>query len=142
MKSQKIMLLLVAGLFVTLGVTYSQNRRRQGNGMPRYDAATEVTMWGTVEGIESQIGKMGWNGTHLIVKFEADTLTVHLGPSNYLLQKRFSFAKGDWIKVTGSKIEFEGANVLVAREIRKAEKVLTLRNRHGIPVWSRNRWRS
>ena len=131
MKSQKITLLLVAGLFVTLGVTYSQNRRRQGNGMPRYDAATE-----------GQTGKMGWNGTHLIVKFEAETLTVHLGPSNYLVQQRFSLAKGDWIKVTGSKIEFEGANVLVAREIRKAEKVLTLRNRHGIPVWSRNRWRS
>ncbi|HLA11031.1 MAG TPA: hypothetical protein VJ023_10605, partial [Pyrinomonadaceae bacterium] len=133
MKSQKITLLLVAGLFVTLGVTYSQNRRRQGHGMPRYDTATEVTMWGTVEGIENQTGKMGWNGTHLIVKFEAETLTVHLGPSNYLVQQRFSFAKGDWIKVTGSKIKFEGANVLVAREIRKAEKVLTLRNRHGIP---------
>lgn len=83
---------------------------------------------------------MGWNGTHLVVKFDAETLPVHVGPSAYVEQKGFSFAQGDQIEVTGSKIKFEGNDVIVAREIKKGDMVLTLRNKQGIPAWSRGRW--
>lgn len=84
---------------------------------------------------------MGWNGTHLVVSFDTETLTVHVGPSNYLVQQGFSFAAGDQVEVTGARIKFEGSDVLIAREIRKGDKVLTLRNSQGIPAWSRNKWR-
>ena len=109
--------------------------------MPRYDTATEVTLRGTITKVESHMGRMGWNGTHLVVSFEGETLSVHVGPSTYVDQQGFSFAAGEQIEVTGSRIKFEGTDVLVAREIKKGEKVLTLRNSRGIPVWSRNRWR-
>lgn len=134
-------LILLVALTFAVGLTYAQRRRGQGNEIPRYDTSTEVTMKGTVEKVESQIGKMGWNGTHLVVRFEAEALIVHVGPSSYLAQKRFSFAAGDQIEVTGSKIKFEGGDVLVAREIRKGDKLLTLRNQQGIPAWSKSRWR-
>lgn len=135
------MLGVVVAFSFSIGETDAQKRRGQGKGMPLYDASTEVTLRGTVERVESQIGKMGWNGTHLVVRFDAETLTVHVGPSPYLVQQGFIFAEGDFIEVTGSKVEFEGRDVLVGREIRKGDRVLTLRNRQGIPAWSRSRWR-
>ena len=135
------MLVLVVVFTFTVGEAYAQRRQGQGKGMPRYDASTEVTVTGTVEKIESHIGRMGWNGTHVHVRFEAETLIVHVGPTPYLSQKGFTFAEGDQIEVIGSKVKFEGKDILVAREIKKGDKMLTLRNRRGVPVWSRSRWR-
>jgi hypothetical protein len=135
------MLVVVVAFFFTVGVGYTQRHGGQGMGMPRYDKSTEVNVSGTVEKVESHIGKMGWNGTHLVVRFEAETLTVHVGPTAYLAKKGFAFAEGDKIAVTGSRLPFEGHDILVAREIRKGDKLLTLRNGQGIPLWSRNRWR-
>jgi hypothetical protein len=137
----RIILVVVVAFSFAVGQGYAQGRQGQRKGMPRYDASTEVTMKATVEKIESQIGKMGWNGTHLVVRFEGETLIVHVGPSHYLAQQGFAFAEGDQIEVTGSKVKFEGHDVLVAREIKKDGRLLTLRNRQGIPTWSRGRWR-
>jgi hypothetical protein len=140
-KGLKVILFAVAVLAFITGTTYTQTRRGQGHGMPKYDTATEVTLKGTVTKVESHVGRMGWNGTHLVVSFGAEKLTVHVGPSNYVAQQGFSFADGDQIEVTGSRINFEGSDVLIAREITKGDKVLTLRNSQGIPAWSRNKWR-
>jgi hypothetical protein len=140
-KDWRVILLVVAALALIGGTTYSQKHRGQGPGMPKYDTAAEVTLNGTVTKVESHVGKMGWNGTHLVVSFGAETLTVHVGPSNYLTQQGFSFAAGDQLEVTGSRIKLEGNDVLIAREIKKGDKVLTLRNSQGIPAWSRNKWR-
>ena len=135
--------ILFAMLTVSMAVSigYAQRRKGQMHGMPRYDTATEVTLRGTITKVETQTGRMGWDGTHLVVSFDAETLTVHVGPSNYLEQQGFSFVTGDPIEVTGSRIKLEGTDVLIARAITKGEKVLTLRNSEGIPAWSRNRWR-
>lgn len=140
-KGWQFILLAVAALAFIAGTTYTQNRRGQGEGMPRYDTATEVTLKGTVTKVENHVGRMGWNGTHLVVNFGTETSTVHVGPSNYLNQQGFSFAIEDQIEVTGSRIKFEGSDILIAREIKKGDKVLTLRNSQGIPAWSRNKWR-
>lgn len=140
-KAWRIILLVVATFALIAGTTYGQRRSGPTNRMPQYDTATEVTLKGTITGVETHTGRMGWNGTHLVVNFGAETLTVHVGPSNYLAQQGFSFAPGDQIEVTGSSIKLEGSDVLIAREIKKGDKVLTLRNSQGIPAWSRNRWR-
>jgi hypothetical protein len=140
-KGWKIMLFAMAALAFIAGTTYTQKRRGQGQGMPKYDPATEVTLKGTVTKVESHVGRMGWNGTHLVVSFGAETLSVHVGPSNYVSQQGFSFVDGDQIEVTGSRIKFEDSDVLIAREIKKGDKVLTLRNAQGIPAWSRSKWR-
>ena len=144
MKSKKgwrVILFVVAALALLVATTYGQKRRGQTMGMPQYDTATEVTLKGTLTKVESHAGRMGWNGTHLVVSFDSETLTVHVGPSNYLVQQGFSFTAGEQIEVTGSRIKFEGSDVLIAREIKKGDKVLTLRNSQGIPAWSRSRWR-
>ena len=135
----RMILFVTVTLLLAVSIAYAQKRKGQMQGMPRYDTTTEVTLRGTITKVESHMGRMGWNGTHLVVSFESETLTVHVGPSNYVDQQGFSFAAGEQIEVTGSRIKLEGTDVLIAREIKKGEKVLTLRNAQGIPAWSRSR---
>lgn len=49
------------------------------------------------------------------------------------VQQGFLFAAGDQVEVTGSRIIFEGSDVLIAREIKQVDRLLTLRNSQGIP---------
>ena len=136
-----VILFVTLTLSLVVSIGYAQKRKGQMQGMPRYDTATEVTLPGTIGKVETHTGRMGWNGTHLVVNFESETLTVHVGPSHYLSAQGFSFAAGEQIEVTGSRIKLEGDDVLIAREIKKGEQVLKLRNAQGIPVWSRSKWR-
>ncbi len=110
-----------------------------GKGMRNYDPKTEVTVQGTIEDVQQQSGKTGWSGTHLMLKTDAATLDVHVGPSSYISKKQFTFAKGDTIEVVGSKVAISGKEALLAREITKDGKTLVLRNAEGIPEWSGGR---
>ena len=110
-----------------------------GKGMRNYDPKTEVTVQGTIEDVQQQSGKTGWSGTHLLLKTDAATLDVHVGPSAYISKKQFTFAKGDTIEVVGSKVAISGKEALLAREITKNGKTLVLRNAEGIPEWSGGR---
>lgn len=118
-----------------------------GKGGPRqgpsyYDPSTEVTAKGTVEHVRQVTGRRGWwTGTHVTVKTAKETLDVHVGPSWSLAKKKFTLAKGDQIEVTGSKIKYQGADALIAREVKKGKQILVLRNAQGIPEWSRGRRR-
>jgi len=120
---------------------YAQAQRGPGKGTPKYDPSTEVAVKGTVLEVSEHTSPMGWPGTHLTVKTSDGTLDVHLGPASYLAEKKFSFSKGDGIEVTGSKIKFDGGNALLAREVKKGDHTLALRNKEGIPLWSRSRRR-
>jgi hypothetical protein len=77
-------------------------------------------------------------GTHLMVKGKNVTREVHVGPTWYLQQKGISFSKDERIEVTGSQVKYEGAEVIIAREIKANDKTITLRNEEGFPAWSRH----
>ena len=132
----KISLATVLMSFLTVTFVFAQ-RTDQRRGQPRYDPATEATVTGIVQEVKQVSGSMGWGGTHLILDTDAGAFDVHVGPSAFLAEKGFSFAKGDRIEVTGSKVKYEAADALIAREVKKGDKVLTLRNAKGFPVWSR-----
>lgn len=131
--------LALLGLLV-LPFAYAQRGPGPGQRARMYNPATEATVKGTVEEVKTITGRRGWNGTHLTLKTEDKTFDVHLGPSSFLKDKGFSFAKGEQIEVTGSKTEFGGSEAIIAREVKKDGKTLVLRNTQGIPQWSRG-WR-
>jgi hypothetical protein len=120
--------------------------RGQGRmmGGPFYNTGTEVTMNGTVDEVQQITGASGqtwkcprgWSGTHLMLKTDSGTLPVHVGPSAYLASKNFSIAKGDKLTIVGSKVQYQGADFLIAKEITRGNEVLTLRNSAGFPLWS------
>ena len=132
----KFFLASVLVSILTATIVFAQ-RTDQRRGQPRYDTATEATVTGTVQEVKQVSGSTGWSGTHLILDSHAGVFDVHLGPSAFLAEKGFSFAKGDQIEVTGSKVKYEAADALIAREVKKGDKVLTLRDAKGYPVWSR-----
>lgn len=105
-------------------------------GMRNYDPKTEVTLKGTIEEVQQLAGRNGRTGTHLLLKTDSGTMPVHVGPSSYIADKQFSFAKGDEISVLGSKVTISGKETLLAREITKDGKTLVLRNAQGIPEWA------
>lgn len=100
-----------------------------------YNPATETTVKGTVEEVRTIPARRG-TGTHLYLKSESDTYDVHIGPTKFIAEKNFTFAKGDQIVVTGSKVKYDSHEAIIAREVRMNGKILTLRNVHGFPEWS------
>jgi len=121
---------------MVLPFAYAQQAPGPGQGKRMYNPATETTVKGTVEAVKTVTGRHGWNGTHLTLKADDKSIDVHLGPASFLKEKGFSFAKGDQIEVTGSKVEYSGAETIIAREVKKDGKTLVLRNAQGIPEWS------
>jgi hypothetical protein len=135
MKAVRVKLLAVLAVLAV-----SMTAMAQGPGARRrYDPKTEVTVKGTVENVQQYTGRRGWNGVHLTLKTDSSTLNVHVGPSAYISQQHFSFAKSDTIEVVGSKTTLAGTEALLAREITKDGKTLVLRDAQGIPQWARGR---
>ena len=128
----------IAALLLTASVATAQPQRGRGMGMPHYDKSTEVTVKGTVEAVlTNQQGMRGMGmGTHLTFKTESGDIDVHIGPSWWLTEQKIEFAKGDQLEIVGSSITFNGGKALIAREITKGERKITLRDANGFPVWS------
>jgi len=132
---------MLAALLV-LPFAYAQRGAGPGPRGVMYNPATETTIKGTVEEVKTISGRRSWwNGIHLMLKAEDKTLDVHLGPESFLKEKGFSFAKGDQVEVIGSKVNYQGGEAIIAREVKKDGKTLTLRDAQGFPEWSRSRRR-
>jgi hypothetical protein len=123
---------------------FSQGGMGQNMHMPRYDTSTVVTIQGTIQEVQEgtmqpgAMGRMsGMGGLHLTVKTEKETVTVLAGPASFAKDKGFSFAKDDKVEVIGSRVKYNDAEAIIAREIKKGGKTLVLRNEDGIPKWSR-----
>ena len=131
-----ILFFLVAALGIGVQAQMGPGR---GKCMSNYDPKSEMTISGTVDRVTQENGRMGKQGTHLFVKTETGTLEVHLGPADYIASQQVSFAAGDLVQVTGSKVKVQGNEVVLAREVKKEGKTLVLRNSGGVPNWSRGR---
>jgi len=124
---------IAAVLTVTLVALLGYTQMQQGGR--KYNPATEITISGVVDDVVQNQGKRGRTGTHVTLKSGSDVMTVHLGPSAFLDNNNFTVNKGDKVRVTGSKVQLGGKDVVIAREIKKADQVLTLRDEQGLPKW-------
>ncbi len=107
------------------------------NCKARYNPSTEVTVAGTITDVQLHPGRGAGTGTHLILTTNSGNYEVHVGPTAYIEKQQFAFAKGDQIQVIGSSAIISGTETLLARQINKAGKTLSLRDVNGIPLWSR-----
>jgi hypothetical protein len=101
---------------------------------PEYDPKAEVTFTGIIEDIHESTMRGDHPGLHLMVRTETETIEVHACPVRFMKELDFVLAKGDEIKVIASRPA--GAVVAVARDIRKGQTNLTLRDKTGAPVWT------
>ena len=119
------------------GPPLSAQPGRRSSGMPRYyDSSAETTVTGTVEQVQHyQRGRLP--AIHLILKSGAETFDVLLGPAAYISDRGFTFAKGDTVQVLGAKLTAGTTPAIIAREVTKDGKKLTLRDATGRPLWAR-----
>ena len=137
-----LMITAAAALLLSVSVlsAIAQSGQR-GPMMRNYDPKTEVTFIGSVESIDRMsYANMPGRGIHLTVKTGDETSDVHLGPAAFI-EGKMAFKKGDTVQITGSKVTMMGKNTVIAREVKKGDQVLTLRDENGVPVWSRGRRR-
>lgn len=102
---------------------------------PKYDSATEAKFKGTIaelkipeKGAEKQIA-------HLTVKNGSDTWDLYLCPKYFIDDMGISFAKGDEISFTGSKVKEGDADIVLTRELIRGTDTLVFRDDKGKPVW-------
>ncbi len=107
----------------------------QRGSPPQYDPKTEVTLQATVTKI-IQIEGRGSGGTHLVVKSGDETLEVLLGPQWFLADRKYVFAAGDAITVTGARLKRDNRDAIMAREIKKGGETMAFRDAKGFPLWS------
>ena len=106
-----------------------------GTDMPVYNQGTEVTVRGIVQEVKTH-EHQGETGIHALVKTDYGTFDVHFGPSSFLAARQLTLQRGDQIEVTGSRVQLDGADALLAREVRKYGASAMLRNDQGAPLWS------
>ena len=130
--SSKALFAGVIVLLVTATMLWGQKNTSLG---PKYNAANETTIKGTVEDIKVVPGAM--EGIHLTLKNDTDTILVHVAPEKFLKEMDTEFAKGDQLEILGCKIKAEdGTDELLARQIVKSGNQLLLRDKKGTPIWA------
>ena len=70
------------------------------------------------------------------MKTDTDTVEVYLCPKSFLDDMGVTFAKGDQIALTGSRVKQGDADIILVREIVKGADTLVLRDDKGNPVWT------
>lgn len=130
---------IAVAAFLLAPITFAQPGG--GKGSPRYDPSTETKIQGAVQEVREQPCPNGGRcvGQHVTLKAETGTFDVHLGPADYWKKNGIELLKGDSIEVTGSRVLVDGKEALIAREVRKGDKTVTLRNAQGVPAWSGGR---
>jgi DNA/RNA endonuclease YhcR with UshA esterase domain len=138
----KLPAILAAAALATCGLASAQHMQKGKMMMPNYDVTKETTIQGTVEDVQTGTrgpagqGMMMMMGVHLTVKTADNTVTVMLGPAWFLKDENFTFAKGDQVEVTGSPMHMGNTDSLVARQVKKGDAVLVLRDAQGMPEWA------
>jgi hypothetical protein len=121
-----------------------------GDRMPRYDRKTETTVKGKVEEIfvhsatpAEGLGILQQHGTVVTVKPDDGTaVKVYLGPALFLKTRSFEVAQGEEVEVTGSKVTYQGSDVILTREAKKGSQTLIFRNNKGQPVWGKQAYKA
>jgi hypothetical protein len=118
-----------------LSTVPSAQERRQG-GPPPYDPKTEVTMSGTVVGLETITPGDRPEQMILILTVDDAPLAVFVGPSAWVSKQRFAFTKGATAEVVGMKgFRYDGKAAVTPRMVKIGAKTLTIRDAAGKPAW-------
>ncbi|MEW5745989.1 MAG: DNA-binding protein [Nitrospirota bacterium] len=138
-------LLIAVFLISATSLAFAQPMKGRGMGgwgmgtkyQRMYNPATVETLTGTVEAVEKIMPMRGMSyGIHLLVKTDKESIPVHLGPAWYIDKLDVKFDKGDTITVKGSRVTVAEKPAVIAAEVTKGDKTVTLRDDKGVPAWA------
>ncbi len=110
--------------------------QKSTNG-PKYDVTKEVTVKGVVEEVVDRMCPVsGGMGAHFMLKLsDGGLIEVHLAPTKFVKSYELVFAKGDQVEVVGSRINFEGKDTILAKQVTRGQDSFVFRDDKGNPVW-------
>ncbi|MDI6854664.1 MAG: DNA-binding protein [Deltaproteobacteria bacterium] len=136
---RKVHFVLAAACILALalaGGALAQQGMGPGKGAGQmYKPQMEETITGQVTSMET-VTTGPYQGVHLKVKTDKETLPVHLGPKSYLDKQEMKFSEGDKVQVTGSRVTMDGKPAIIAKEVKKDGKTMELRDDRGVPKWA------
>ena len=107
---------------------------QRGGGI--YDTRSVETITGEVVSVDQFVNRGGYNrGVHLLLKTDKETISVHLGPSQYIESQGIKIGQGDKVEIKGSRVTLNGKPAIIAAEVKKEGKTLKLRDETGLPLW-------
>ena len=75
------------------------------------------------------------HGIRLMVETAKETVPVHLGPEWYVTNQDIQLQPNERVEIKGSRIIFNDKPAIIAAEVKKGDKILTLRDINGLPLW-------
>ncbi|HEX6505276.1 MAG TPA: hypothetical protein VF011_18685 [Terriglobales bacterium] len=135
MKTWQAVILVLAFAFAMLGQAMAQ---KAGNAsVPKYDVSTEAKFKGVIDEVhDRQCPISGGLGSHFMLKLsDGKIVEVHLASTKFVKSYELVFNKGDEVEVTGSKVDFEGAEAILAREVKRGNDDFVFRDPQGKPIW-------
>lgn len=108
---------------------------KSSTSLLKYDLQTETKAKGVVDDVKVFSFGARKDFVQLILKDSGGTVVLYMCPKPFEDEMGISFAKGDEISFTGSKVKQEESEVILARQVAKGEETLTFRDAKGSPVW-------
>ncbi len=105
-------------------------------GVPQYNVKAETDFVGTILKVrEVPVGE-AFAGIHLTIQAKGDPIDVFLGPADFIKLMAMPLHVGmKDVGITGSRVKFEGNDLVLARELRIEKTVLSIRDETGFPNW-------
>jgi hypothetical protein len=125
-------------LTVVLGASAPAQKNPPPAPGPKYDLHAEAKIKGTVDEVKLPPKGSEKEIAHLTVKDGSNSVDVYLCPKSFFDDMGMSFAKGDEVTMTGSKVKQGDADLFLVREIVKGTDTFALRDAKGEPAWD---WR-
>jgi hypothetical protein len=126
--------LMAAVLFALILQASAQSPSSVGQGFgAAYEPAHEVAVAGTVDRFVPSAAQGGPAGLHLLISASGKSVDAHLGPF-FSTKNQEALAEGQPVQVVGVKANVNGREVLLARQVIFAGRVVTVRNQRGFLV--------
>ena len=100
---------------------------------PRYQQSTEVTLRGEVLYVGDDVSATV--GTYVIMKDGHNEIQVYLAPHSFLDAQGIELRAGASMAIIGSRTQWNGGEIILARQLTQGSKTVTLRSADGAPRW-------
>ncbi len=135
-KTAQIFVCLLAAMLLALAAeaaTPSQSSSVGGGSELAYSQPKEITVVGTVERLVMHPASGGPPGFHLFITTSGKTVDAHLGPF-LSKQNQEKLVAGQSVQIVGISTNLHGKDVLLARQLIFAGRLVTVRNERGALV--------
>ena len=105
-------------------------------GVQQYDLKTEMTLEGTISKVVEVPAGEAYAGIHVTVSSKGEDFDVFVSPAKFLKFLNVNIKQGQkFVGVIGSQVKSNGANLVLARELRLDKTYISLRDEKGFPNW-------